>query len=74
MKLRFVEKSVSVLVPGSHAIGDQAKQIRKRRKLTLETAASRIGISIAYLSKLERGEREWSKDLVSKFNRSIQGK
>jgi transcriptional regulator with XRE-family HTH domain len=43
--------------PEPSEIGQRARTIRRRRGLSLETAAGLAGISKSYLSMLERGER-----------------
>jgi transcriptional regulator with XRE-family HTH domain len=43
------------------AIGRNARMIRRRRGLSLETAAGLAGITKQYLSRLELGERAWSR-------------
>ncbi|SMD27009.1 helix-turn-helix domain-containing protein [Kibdelosporangium aridum] len=45
-------------------IGGRARWIRKRRGITLETAADLAGISKSYLSMLEKGERRFDKTSV----------
>ena len=43
------------------------RDIRKTRKLTLERAASEIGISISELSRIERGKRKPNKVILEKI-------
>ena len=42
-------------------IGLRARLIRRRRELSLEVAAGLAGISTGYLSRLERGERNFER-------------
>src|ERR1700754_3386648 len=44
-----------------HAIGQRARTIRRRRGLSLDTAAGLAGITKGYLSRLERGERSFTR-------------
>lgn len=44
-----------------HAIGPRARTIRRRRGLSLEAAAGLAGITKGYLSRLERGERSFTR-------------
>ena len=43
------------------SIGDRARAIRRRRGLSLDAAAGLAGISESYLSRLERGERQFDR-------------
>lgn len=47
--------------PPPNSIGERARMIRKRRGLSLSTAADLAGISKGYLSLLERGERRFER-------------
>lgn len=45
---------------------------RMDKELTLTETARRMGISIQYLSDLERGRRNWDAELVDKFNKATR--
>lgn len=45
---------------------------RLERDLTLTETARRMGISIQYLSDLEKGRRNWDAELVDKFNKATR--
>jgi transcriptional regulator with XRE-family HTH domain len=44
--------------------GERLRQIREQRELTLRKAATMIDIDVAILSKMERGERKFTKNIV----------
>lgn len=43
------------------------KQWRKHRGLTQDQLAERTGVSKPYISQIERGDRQWSQDLLETF-------
>jgi hypothetical protein len=45
---------------------------RMRAKASLRSVARLMGISAPYLSDLERGKRDWSADMVSKFEVALE--
>ena len=54
--------------------GDTIREMREAQALGLRTAADRLGISPAYLSRIERGkERPPKPDLVKKMARLLGG-
>lgn len=44
---------------------------RTAADLTLKQVSEKMGISIQYLSDLERGKRNWSPFLVAAFNKAV---
>ena len=48
-------------------IGDKLRQIREEKKLALRKVAALLDIDIAILSKMERGERRITKEVVLKL-------
>lgn len=38
-----------------HIMGDRVKELRKKRRLTQEQLAEKIGVSLQYVSEIERG-------------------
>ena len=49
------------------------KSWREQEKLTLQAAAEKLGISAAYLSMIETGQRQPSFDLLKVFDRVSDG-
>lgn len=49
-------------MPDSNNLGQYLRERRKVAGLTLEQVADAAGVSLAYVSKLERGERKGSRD------------
>lgn len=47
--------------------GDGLRKQREARGISLRRVACRLGISGAYLSDLERGNRQWSGKLTKRF-------
>lgn len=48
-------------------IGERLRQIREQKKLPLRRIAQVLNIDIAILSKMERGERKITKEIVFKL-------
>ena len=48
-------------------IGDKLRKLREESELPLRKVASMIDIDVAILSKMERGERKLSKEVVLKL-------
>jgi DNA-binding transcriptional MerR regulator/quercetin dioxygenase-like cupin family protein len=69
------EKQPTALPPppnGAHSIGEQLRQLRERRGLTIFEAAERTGLSSSYLSSLERGQSNASVATLQKLSVSYQ--
>ena len=47
--------------------GNRIRQIRNSKNKTMKSIADEIGISIAYLSDIEKGNRNGSKDTIRKI-------
>lgn len=45
--------------------GNRIREIRKKHGMTLMDLAGRVGVSIPYLSDIERGNRKGSKEVIS---------
>jgi transcriptional regulator with XRE-family HTH domain len=56
-----VAESTTGTTPDDTAIGERARMIRRRRGLSVETAAGLAGVDKSFLSRLERGERAWTR-------------
>ena len=50
-----------------HRIGEQIRNIRKRRGMTQEALADRSGLSFSYISDVERGTRNISLDSLGRI-------
>jgi transcriptional regulator with XRE-family HTH domain len=55
-------------------LGADLRKRRKERGFSLKEVAERMGISMPYLSDLERGNRRWSDDLIQVFENAIKPK
>lgn len=53
------------------ATGEYARKARKREGLSLREVARRMGMSAAFISDLERGNRNWTEELAAKYGRTI---
>ncbi len=69
MKLRF--KSLNIV--DHSATGESARNQRKTRGKLLKDVAEAMGISLSYLSDLERGKRNWDQPLADKFTIAMNG-
>lgn len=50
-----------------HRVGEQIRNIRKRRGMTQEALADRSGLSFSYISDVERGTRNISLDSLGRI-------
>lgn len=48
-----------------HLVGERLRRMRRERGETLAQVARRAGISVQYLSEIERGRKEPSSEMVS---------
>ena len=53
-------------------IGEKLRQIREEKELPLRKVASILDIDVAILSKMERGERKLTKEVVQKLAKIYQ--
>ena len=51
----------------TETLGEKLRQIREQNKLPLRKVAALLHIDVAILSKMERGERKLSKEVVLKL-------
>ena len=65
-------KQITKVVIDHESTGRLARMIRKQSGITLVVMAKRMKISVAYLSALERGQRNWSKELVDTFKKAAE--
>lgn len=47
--------------------GNRIRQIRNSKNKTMKSIADEVGISIAYLSDIEKGNRNGTKDTIQKI-------
>jgi transcriptional regulator with XRE-family HTH domain len=63
--MRSSQQDVTRQTPGPEAsVGAEIRELRKARGFTLKTLSERTGRSIAYLSRIERGDSRISVDLL----------
>ncbi|WP_035769312.1 helix-turn-helix domain-containing protein [Arthrobacter castelli] len=48
-----------------HAVGSVLRRERKRQRRTLDDVAVRAGVSVQYLSEIERGRKEPSSEVIA---------
>ncbi|MBF2054413.1 MAG: helix-turn-helix domain-containing protein [Candidatus Sericytochromatia bacterium] len=51
----------------THILGQQLARLRKQRRLSMQKLADAVGISAAYVCRLEAGDRKPSRELVQKL-------
>lgn len=68
--MSVVLKNVEMI--DSEATGRLFRAIRLNKSKGLNATARAMGIAGATLSLLERGRRNWSEDLVEKFQRALR--
>jgi transcriptional regulator with XRE-family HTH domain len=59
---------------GGSGLEINAEQLRTRRlvaEISLSETARRMGISVSYLNDLEKGRRNWDRELLAKFNKAL---
>ncbi|MGI9421227.1 MAG: helix-turn-helix domain-containing protein [Geminicoccaceae bacterium] len=55
----------------SQGIGAEVREVRKARNLTLKDLSAQVDCSIAYLSRIERGEARMSVDLLEQISAAL---
>jgi len=58
---------MSIGVMSTEAIGEKLRHIREEKELPLRKVAALLDIDVAILSKMERGERRITKEVVLKL-------
>jgi transcriptional regulator with XRE-family HTH domain len=58
---------MSIEVMSTETIGEKLRHIREEKKLPLRKVAALLDIDVAILSKMERGERRITKEVVLKL-------
>jgi transcriptional regulator with XRE-family HTH domain len=54
------------------AAGDLIRKFRQCRQVSLQSLAAKLGVSIPYVSDLERGRRNWTTELFLKAEAAIR--
>lgn len=70
MKTLLVTKNVEEI--DHWATGQNACLYRSRRGLSQCDVAERMGVSPTYLSDLERGKRNWTPELVRRYQEAVK--
>src|SRR4030095_3960427 len=52
--------------------GEMARKARMKRKLSVPQVAKRMKVSRMYLYELERGRRNWRRELVERYQRALR--
>jgi transcriptional regulator with XRE-family HTH domain len=55
------------------SIGEKMKSLRKERKLTLKSLAEQTGVSISFLSQVERGKSSVTLESLKKIADTFRG-
>ncbi|MFA5431927.1 MAG: helix-turn-helix transcriptional regulator [Candidatus Paceibacterota bacterium] len=58
---------MSIVVMSTEKIGEKLRHIREEKELPLRKVAALLDIDVAILSKMERGERRITKEVVLKL-------
>jgi HTH-type transcriptional regulator, competence development regulator len=58
---------MSIVFMSTETIGEKLRHIREERELPLRKVAALLDIDVAILSKMERGERKITKEVVLKL-------
>jgi len=58
---------MSIELMSTETIGEKLRHIREEKKLPLRKVAALLDIDVAILSKMERGERRFTKEEVLKL-------
>lgn len=64
-----VQQDLDILLKGGERMvrGNRIREIRKQHGMTLTDLAGKIGVSIPYLSDIERGNRRGSEKIISQI-------
>ncbi|MCK9416999.1 helix-turn-helix domain-containing protein, partial [Candidatus Dojkabacteria bacterium] len=58
---------MSIVIMSTEKIGEKLRHIREEKELPLRKVAALLDIDVAILSKMERGERRITKEVVLKL-------
>lgn len=65
----LITKTVKII--DNVATGRKCREARKKSGLSLRSVAGKMGFSVPYVSDLEKGQRAWTPEKLSLFERSI---
>lgn len=54
-----------------HAIGEQLRHARRHTGMSIRTLSANAGVSIGYLSEIERGRKEVSSEILAAICRAL---
>ena len=69
--MKLVKEKVTLVVINHEETGQLARQHRRAMGMSLMEVARPMGLSVSYLSALERGARAWTEDLMDRFNTAM---
>lgn len=72
MKLLYRHQFVTYKLVDHLATGSQVRQERRKRNLTLLDVSAAAGMSVVYLSNLERGKRRWTEELLKRVETAME--
>ena len=72
MNLLYRHQFYTIKLVDHHATGSQVRQERRKRNLTLQVVSAAAGISVVYLSNLERGKRRWTEELLKRIEIAME--
>jgi transcriptional regulator with XRE-family HTH domain len=55
-----------------YALGEVLRELRVEKKLTLRQLSFKAGVSLGYLSEVERGSKEVSSEILNSISKAIQ--
>jgi predicted transcriptional regulator len=67
----FISKMITVEEVDNIKTGASFRKERLKAGVSLREVARQMGISAAYLSDLERGNRNWTRALANRYERGI---
>ena len=73
-EILFLTKFVKTFSLKMYSLGETIRKLREERDLPLRTVAEYLEIDLAILSKIERGQRRATRDLVVKFAKYYNAK
>jgi transcriptional regulator with XRE-family HTH domain len=69
--MKLVKEKVTLTVINHEETGHLARQHRRAMSMTLDEVSKAMGVSVSYLSSLERGARVWTQPLMDRFNAAM---
>ena len=59
-------------MPDYRELGAKLRTLREKAGLSLRKVADRLGVSVPYLSDLERGRRNWTEERRDAFLKALK--